>query len=166
MGGELQADSKPGIGSNFVIRLTFEKGTAIEAPKNKQQRLPNNYRILVVEDNPVNQMTLIAMVKKLGCQAEKADNGEAAVRLATATNFDCILMDCQMPIMDGFEATRLIRELENRNAQVPIIAVTANAMSGDRERCLDAGMNDYIKKPIKLDVIRDRLLHWLIDKAA
>ncbi|MCG8312380.1 MAG: response regulator [Pseudomonadales bacterium] len=166
MGGELQVESKPNIGSNFVIHLSFDKGKAIEEQKHKKQRLANNPRILVVEDNPVNQMTLIAMVKKLGCRTEKADNGEEAVHLASNTEFDCILMDCQMPIMDGFEATKAIRLLENGNAHIPIIAVTANAMSGDRERCIKAGMSDYIKKPIKLDIIRDRLLHWLIDKAA
>jgi CheY-like chemotaxis protein len=93
-------------------------------------------------------MTLKGMVRKLGYRVETANNGEEAVQQCRQLMFDMVLMDCQMPIMDGFEAARQIRALDNDNAQVPIIAVTANAMSQDRENCLAAGMNDYLKKPV------------------
>ncbi len=166
MNGSLTVDSLPNRGTRFTIELQLKKGPAIERPKNQQQHLPGHPHVLVVEDNPVNQMTLIAMVKKLGCQVSKAGNGEEAVRLCHTERFDLVLMDCQMPIMDGFEATRAIRQSDNPNSRIPIIAVTANAMSGDRERCLNAGMDDYIKKPIKMEEIRDSLFHWLVDKAA
>ena len=106
------------------------------------------------------------MIKKLGCRVSKAADGQEAVELCQGERFDLILMDCQMPIMDGFEATRAIRQSNNPNHDVPIIAVTANVMSGDRERCLEAGMNDYVKKPIKIGVIRERIFYWLTEQAA
>lgn len=166
MQGSISIETSPNQGSRFRVVLSLRKADPIEQPKPQLQHLPGSPRVLVVEDNPVNQLTLIAMVKKLGCQVSKAGNGEEAVRLCHQEHFDIILMDCQMPIMDGFEATRIIRQPGNLNSEVPIIAVTANVMSGDRERCLSAGMNDYVKKPIKMNVIRERLFHWLADKAA
>lgn len=166
MNGTLTVDSIPNQGTTFGIHITLNQGAKIVEKTTNTNTLPGNPGILVVEDNPVNQMTLVAMMKKLGCRVYKANNGEEAVKLARQENLDCILMDCQMPIMDGFEATQVIRQLKNGNQSIPIIAVTANAMSGDRDRCLAAGMSDYIKKPIKLDEITERLYYWLIDKAA
>ncbi|MDX1695515.1 MAG: 7TM diverse intracellular signaling domain-containing protein [Ketobacteraceae bacterium] len=166
MNGQLSVESLPDRGTRFTIELNLEKAEKIEKPEPDQKQLPDTPRLLVVEDNPVNQMTLIAMAKKMGCEVSKANNGEEAVRLCYKESFDIILMDCQMPIMDGFDATRAIRAANNANSHIPILAVTANAMSGDRERCLAAGMNDYIKKPIKMEEIRSRLYHWLANKAA
>ncbi|MEK6688744.1 MAG: PAS domain S-box protein [Gemmatimonadota bacterium] len=108
-------------------------------------------RVLLVEDNQVNQVVAARLLEKLGCQVILADTGAAAVRLHAEADFDLVLMDLQMPVMDGFQATARILERDQATGRtVPIIAITANAMSGDRERCLEAGMDDYITKPIGL----------------
>ena len=138
-------------------------------------------RILVVEDNIVNQKLVVRMVEKLGYKPDVVENGQEALTALMKGDYAAILMDCQMPIMDGFETTRCIREREasvasrdspdgntNRSdtvpqstPHIPIIAVTANAMQGDRERCLATGMDDYLAKPIKLDELRSALARWI-----
>ncbi|HEU5406258.1 MAG TPA: response regulator [Nitrospira sp.] len=138
-------------------------------------------RILVVEDNIVNQKLAVRMVEKLGCKPDVVENGKEALTALTKGDYAAILMDCQMPVMDGFEATRCIRERETSvsshnspdgrasrsdrapqsTPHIPIIAVTANAMQGDRERCLAAGMDDYLAKPIKLEELRNALARWV-----
>lgn len=123
--------------------------------------LANDIKVLVVEDNPVNQKVLCAILKKIGFEAATANNGQEAVDFLDGNTVDVILMDCQMPIMDGFEATQRIRKCDNGNANVPIIAVTANALAADREKCLQVGMNDYIKKPIDKTIIRQMLEKYL-----
>ncbi|MCA8956963.1 MAG: response regulator, partial [Planctomycetes bacterium] len=117
-------------------------------------------RILVVEDNQLNQQIMTMILKKAGYEVAVAENGQVAVDFVTAEVCDLVLMDCQMPIMDGFEATRAIRDLEAHHglaegtpSPLPVIAVTANAMAGDRERCLEAGMDDYLTKPIVPDKV-------------
>jgi hypothetical protein len=106
-------------------------------------------RILVAEDNPVNQQVALAMLRKMGHQVTLAATGTAAVETWKREAFDLVLMDIQMPEMDGFEATRKIRAMEQPgSAHTPIIAMTAHAMGGDRERCLEAGMDDHVAKPI------------------
>jgi two-component system sensor histidine kinase/response regulator len=109
----------------------------------------------------VNQRVALAVLRKLGLTPELAVNGLEALEAAKARTFDLILMDCQMPEMDGFEATRRIREQEGGTRHVPILAMTANAMSGDRERCLEAGMDDYLAKPIAILDLKEALMHWL-----
>jgi CheY-like chemotaxis protein len=116
---------------------------------------------MVVEDNPVNQMVLKGILKKLDFQVLTAENGQVAVDTLREQMVDVILMDCQMPVMDGFQATREIRQLDNDNANVTIIAVTANAMAKDRDTCLQAGMNDYLSKPVKAHQIKQILGKWL-----
>jgi two-component system, sensor histidine kinase and response regulator len=120
-------------------------------------------RILVVEDNPVNQKVAQGMLRKFGISAELAANGEEAITSLEQFPFDLVFMDCQMPIMDGFEATQLIRDSKSsvRDRTVPIIAMTANAMQGDRDRCIEAGMNDHIPKPIDLALLRKALAKYL-----
>jgi CheY-like chemotaxis protein/HPt (histidine-containing phosphotransfer) domain-containing protein len=120
-------------------------------------------RVLIVEDNCVNQEICAAMLDALGCDAEVVDDGRAGAEAALSRDYDIVLMDCQMPHMDGFEATRLIRKLElerSGSKRVPIIALTANAMEGDRERCLAAGMDDYLAKPFKKEALRAVLERW------
>jgi two-component system sensor histidine kinase/response regulator len=119
--------------------------------------------ILVVEDNPVNQKVALYMLSKLGLRADIAADGLEAVEAARRIAYDIILMDCQMPEMDGFEATAKIRQLEaelGRTAKARILAMTANALSGDRERCLASGMDDYLEKPLRMDVLRETLAEW------
>jgi CheY-like chemotaxis protein len=120
-------------------------------------------RILLVEDNPVNQKVAIRSLKKLGLEADIASNGLEAISMLERACYDLVLMDVQMPEMDGFDATRHIRANPGLapNDSVPIIAMTANAMQGDRELCLDSGMNDYLTKPIALRGLVEVLQRWL-----
>jgi len=117
--------------------------------------------LLLAEDNLVNQRVAMAVLKKLGLSADLASNGEEAVRACQSRRYDLVLMDCQMPEVDGFQATRRIRALEAPGKHVPILAMTANAMEGDRERCLQAGMDDYLPKPVTFDALREVLARWL-----
>ena len=118
-------------------------------------------RILLVEDNPINQKLAAKMLLKLGAALEIANNGKEAVEKVCQNAYDLILMDCQMPVMDGFEATTEIRKLDNAKGTIPIIAMTANALKGDRDQCLDAGMDDYLCKPINKSVLANTILKWV-----
>jgi CheY-like chemotaxis protein len=117
-------------------------------------------RVLVAEDNPVNQLLMTKVLKKMGHIPEIVPDGRQAVEAALGAEYDVILMDCQMPEMDGFEATAQIRQRENPNKRIPIIALTANAMKGDSERCFEAGMDDYLTKPIDLAGLAEALQRW------
>jgi len=108
-------------------------------------------RVLVVEDNPVNQKVALMMLARLGVRADIAGNGREAVELLNAKPYDLVFMDCQMPEMSGYEATSEIRRVDGPNRHVRIVAMTADAFAGSRERCLEAGMDDFITKPVKLD---------------
>ena len=122
----------------------------------------NPVLILLVEDNKINQKAVLILLEQLGLKVKVAANGKEAVVAVSEHRFAAILMDCHMPEMDGFEATIAIRKLEALSGTyTPIIAVTALAMSGDRERCLAAGMDDYISKPINKDLLKTKLNHWL-----
>lgn len=116
--------------------------------------------MLLVEDNPVNQTVIEAMLRSLGFTVSVATDGAQAVRSAEGSDFEVILMDCRLPIIDGYEATRQIRLLPGRS-EVPIIALTANALQGDRETCLSAGMNDYLAKPFKRNDLQQILQRWV-----
>jgi len=122
---------------------------------------PLPLRLLLAEDNLVNQHVAQAILRKLGLKADLAINGKDAVEAVLAHDYDLVLMDCQMPEMDGFQATRQIREQESLTRRVPILAMTANAMQGDRERCLECGMDDYLAKPVTLDGLKNALHRWL-----
>jgi signal transduction histidine kinase/CheY-like chemotaxis protein/HPt (histidine-containing phosphotransfer) domain-containing protein len=129
-------------------------------------RMQFNASILVAEDNPVNQEVVRHMLHLLGCRVEIAQNGNEVVALSQRSGFDLIFMDCQMPVMDGFAASRIIRlhDAARGAGRLPIVALTANAISGDRDRCLDAGMDDYLSKPFDLNQLRDVLQRWLPGK--
>jgi two-component system, sensor histidine kinase and response regulator len=123
-------------------------------------------RVLIVEDNPVNQLVASRLLKNFGIEAQVAENGQTAVDRVQSQTFDLVLMDCQMPVMDGYEATRLIRDWEQTSLdaakrRLPIVALTANALAGDRERCTAAGMSDYLSKPITREALGALLRLWL-----
>ena len=120
-------------------------------------------QVLLVEDNPVNLGVVHKALSKIGLECETAADGSEAMARFRQQRFDLIFMDCQMPVMDGYEATRQIRRLEMAEGRVPtpIIAMTANAMAGDREKCLAEGMDDYLAKPVGLEQLRERASHWL-----
>jgi PAS domain S-box-containing protein len=123
-------------------------------------------RVLVAEDNLVNQKVAVRTLEMLGCDAEVAENGLLAVEAVSQSEFDIVLMDCQMPVLDGFGAAQQIRELERGARRIPIVAMTANAMQGDRERCLAAGMDDYVPKPVTLNELDATLRRWLPERVA
>ena len=121
-------------------------------------------RILLAEGNRINQKVMIRLLEKLGCRVDVAANGQEAVQMINRLPYNVVLMDCQMPEMDGYEATAAIRRQEQQEADgahIPIIGMTANAVPGDRERCLDAGMDDYVSKPIRPATVRAALERWL-----
>lgn len=120
-------------------------------------------RVLLAEDNPVNQKMMIKMLEKLGCHVDTVDNGREAVHKLEQAPYDLVFMDCQMPEMDGYTATEEIRKRDGSFSHIPIIAVTANAMTEDRERCLRAGMNDYLSKPVQKEAISQMIKKWVRD---
>ena len=154
-----------------LFGTTDKDSPTVSEPRVQFEKLVNR-RILVVEDNSINQLVVGDMLSRLGCQYEIIDNGRMAVtrlfssRSSQLPTFELILMDCHMPEMDGFEASREIRRHETAIAKerVPIIALTANAMQGDRDLCLQAGMDDYLSKPVKTQELREMLLRWLPSK--
>ncbi|MCZ6818541.1 MAG: response regulator, partial [Calditrichaeota bacterium] len=119
-----------------------------------------NLKILLAEDNIVNQKVAAKMLQKLGCQVDCVANGKEAVEAVKSIPYDVVFMDCQMPEMDGYEATGKIRRVEPEDQHIPIIALTAIAMQGDRKRCLDAGMDDYISKPLHAKKLQETLGKW------
>jgi CheY-like chemotaxis protein/HPt (histidine-containing phosphotransfer) domain-containing protein len=119
--------------------------------------------VLVVEDNYVNQQVALEILKTLGCSVQLASNGQEAVRMMDAADYDLVFMDCEMPGMDGFATTAAVRRTEGDKKHTPIVAMTAHAMKGDRERCLDAGMDDYISKPIDPGSVLEVLRRWLVE---
>jgi len=124
---------------------------------------PLNATVLLVEDNIVNQKVAKAMLKMLGCKTTSVMNGQEAVELLINQErcFDVVLMDCQMPVMDGYQATGRIRSSEQSGQRLPIIALTANAMAGDAEKCYAAGMDDYLAKPFVIESLEEKLTKWL-----
>ncbi|MBU3697909.1 MAG: histidine kinase [Rhodocyclaceae bacterium] len=168
MGGSIRAESEQGRGSLFEIRLKLpiDTGThhpslaAVDTEKLLKSRFPN-LRVLLAEDNPINQEVTVDLLRPVAVQIDVANDRSEAVALAKDARYDLVLMDMQMPVMDGLEATRQIRALENWS-DVPIIALTANAFAEDRERCRQAGMNDHLGKPVEAHVVYRMMLHWLM----
>ncbi|KVW94408.1 histidine kinase [Thiobacillus denitrificans] len=161
MGGQLKVESAPGKGSCFTLALRLPTTTLppVELPAQTAVQLQG--RILVVEDHPVNQKMLAHQLREIGLQYALAGNGKQALALLETDDFDLVLMDWQMPEMDGLEATRQIRRLPTGTRHIPIIALTANANAGFREACLAAGANDYLSKPYTEAALAALLLQWL-----
>jgi PAS domain S-box-containing protein len=170
MGGTISVESSEGAGSTFFIRLPLEMATesaiATEQPQKNTDTThynPHKYRILLVEDSDINLKVMAAMLKKIGYQTGLATDGQKAVTALKESDFDLVLMDCTMPVMDGYQATALIRDTTTgvKNPNVPVVAMTARAMQGDREKCLQAGMNDYLSKPVVWETLTTVLYRWL-----
>ncbi|MFA5040892.1 MAG: ATP-binding protein, partial [Bdellovibrionales bacterium] len=207
MGGTLIFSSTPGDGSTFGFTVGFaaacykrpesslRETTENKASEKTEEKAPikteekfitappqpakkfENIRILLAEDNPVNQIVEKKMLTLLGCNVKIVSNGQEAITAVSSETFDIVLMDCQMPIMDGFSATKLIRvwELQRKNAavvsnkefrRIPIIAATAHSLPEERLRCFDAGMDDFLSKPISMEAMTAALNKWLLMKDA
>lgn len=172
-GGDVQVQSELGRGSTFTVNLKCQADVTADAPQtvdvvehvSSAAGAPGGpARILVVEDNQVNQKVVTAVLRKRGFSIELANDGQEALnKLVASAAFDLILMDVQMPVLDGLEATRLIRK-EQRWNRLPIIAMTAHAMNGDKERCLEAGMNGYISKPVHPSLLLSTVDEFLLQK--
>lgn len=153
MGGTIEFKSQLGAGSTFQFTAWFQKAqSSAETPKPSARRITSRtLSILVAEDNAINRRLVTKLLESAGHAATPASNGKQAVQLFATGSFDLILMDIEMPEMDGFEATEAIRAMESKGSRVPIYALTAHSMTGDRERCIAGGMDGYISKPIEVD---------------
>lgn len=164
MGGTLRAQSEQGHGSLFTLEMPLalsQQSLARPAPLSKPSSQEGLGRsVLLVEDNPVNQTVIEAMLRSLGYDVSVVGDGAEAVASVRDTLYCAVLMDCRLPVLDGYDASRQIRQLPGR-AQLPIIALTANALLGDRDACLSAGMNDYLAKPFKRAELQQVLLRWM-----
>jgi two-component system sensor histidine kinase/response regulator len=167
MGGEIGYESTPDVGSVFWFILPFDPA-APPAPAlcarsgNAAARSDGRqYRILVAEDNAINQLVITHELAALGYEVVAVNNGVEALEALEQSAFDLVLMDCQMPELDGYEASRRIRASPGEIRRIPIVALTAHALKEDLERCIDAGMNDTITKPFREDVLRQKLERWL-----
>jgi signal transduction histidine kinase/CheY-like chemotaxis protein len=161
MGGDISVRSTPNHGSEFSFEVTLPKATTAPAATTFTQPAKSlRGRVLVAEDDPINKRVIQLMLKRLGLESVVVDDGAAAVAAIEQSTWDAVLMDCQMPIMDGFEATRRMRaHLQGR--PLPIIALTANVMPEDRAACLAVGMDDFLSKPVRQDELRTALAKWL-----
>jgi PAS domain S-box-containing protein len=163
MGGDITVNSRVGDGSRFALTLPFdsEAPPAPGALASPQPAVLSGRRILVVEDNLINQRVAVGLLRRLDCHADVADNGVEALQLALSNHYDAIIMDAMMPIMDGFETTAELRRREPDGVRVPVIGLTALATEEDRQRCLAAGMDDYIPKPTNFQALSTVLSRWL-----
>jgi CheY-like chemotaxis protein len=176
MGGSIDVESQPGVGSVFTLRLelplvdapgavlpvpqalcapVLSHGRAVPAARERRPR------ILVVEDHPINQKLVGALLERMACDSEFCEDGQTALDRVQADAFDLVLMDVNMPVMDGLSATRAIRGLSNGVASIPIVIFTADVMNEARERAFDSGANDFLAKPVKLAELKASLQKYL-----
>jgi PAS domain S-box-containing protein len=152
--------------TSILTGKTHKTGRPVVTRHSIREIRRSNVRILLAEDNITNQQVALAILKKLGLSADAVANGVEAVKALETIPYDLVLLDCQMPEMDGYEATRQIRSPESKvhNREVPIIAMTANTLQGDRDKCIEAGMNDYLSKPVEPQHLAEMLEKWLPDE--
>jgi hypothetical protein len=169
MVGDVGVESELGIGSTFLLTVRLGKcETSTEAistysaaeAEETLKRIYAGTRILLVEDEQINREVALSLLEDVGLVVDIAEDGEEAVRLASDEDYTLILMDMQMPKMDGITATRKIR-LQANKSRIPILAITANAYAEDKSRCFEAGMDDFITKPLSPDILYETLLNWL-----
>jgi len=170
MGGAIHVESAPGKGSRFWFDVPLAPLDHMAGARSDDDALsdadvgqddPRPASVLVVEDNAVNCLVVQALLERLGMSVTMAHDGAQAVEAVQHCDVDLVLMDCQMPVMDGYEATRRIRASGHARADIPIVALTANALSDDRQRCDAAGMNDYLPKPVTGDALAQVLRRHL-----
>jgi PAS domain S-box-containing protein len=171
MGGQIGGESQPGSGSTFWFEVALEPAATSEAPARGATEPTTAVEpleldesapiVLVVDDTPVNQIVAVRALARCGCRAEVASNGYEALEALLAQRYDAVLMDCQMPEMDGYEATHELRQREVGGRRTPVIAMTAAAMKGDFDRCIACGMDDYVSKPLRHRVLEETLERWI-----
>ena len=162
-----------GVGTTFEVELKLPPAPVPErsapdaaearagASADNEEAEPREVNVLLVEDNPTNRKVATLLLEKLGYRVETAENGEKAVEVFQERSFDAVIMDLSMPVMDGYEATERIRSLEGDRGHTPIIALTANALDSDRERCYQVGMDDYLTKPVNKKILGSTLSRWI-----
>ncbi len=188
MGGNIGVESTKNVGSKFYFTMKFELGdkekvvrpdTYFESASGTEtvrkeltvpavkitKEMRGEFKILLAEDNFINQKVALRILSEVGYNADAVVNGAAAVKAVEEGKYDVILMDIQMPEMDGMTATKVIRSLKTEKKNIPIIAITAHALMGDKEKCIEAGMNDYLSKPIKSEILIQKVDKWLNVKA-
>lgn len=171
MGGAIGVESEPGRGSTFwfTVDLCIVETASLVAPAacpdpilhSLGQESRSRGRLLLAEDNPINQKVALHLLARLGYAVDLAQNGAEVVEMVQRRPYDLLLMDCQMPVMDGLEATKAIRKLDSWVSRIPIVAVTANALAGERDKCLAAGMDDYVSKPVSKEALERAIARWL-----
>jgi signal transduction histidine kinase/CheY-like chemotaxis protein len=177
MGGSIGAESDPGRGSRFWFELALPQvvASAAQPPRKRIMQRgergdlhgelrgdPNSPLVLVVEDSPVNRLVAVHVLERCGFRAHVVNDGREALQALSTQSYDAVLMDCQMPNIDGYEATKELRRREGGTRHTPVIAMTAHAMTGDRDRCLAAGMDDYIAKPVRSQTLVEVLRRWIV----